>query len=345
MRPAMQTLIVIVNYRTAVLVVDCLRSLAPEVDAAARRFGPVELVVTDNASGDGSPDVLETAIASRGWGQWAHVRRLPRNGGFAYGNNEGIRPALKGPNRPDVVWLLNPDTLVREGALTNMLAFLRDHPNVGIAGSRLEEPDGAVQRSAFRFPGVASELETGLRLGIVSKLLSRRLVAPPPPDRARPTDWVSGASMFVRRGVFESVGLLDDGYFMYYEELDFCRRARRAGWPTWYVPQSRVVHLVGQASGLNAAQQNKRRAPYWFEARRRYFLKHLGRTRTLLADTAFMAGFATWRLRRRVQRKPDGDPERFLSDFARHSVWRRGFRLDDRPTPAGNPQPRVPVRT
>lgn len=322
------TLVAIVNYRTGDLVVECLRSLAPEVAALEAHASTVRVVVVDNASGDDSADRIEEAIATNGWTHWAEVRRLPRNGGFAYGNNAAIRPALESAQPPAYVWMLNPDTVVRPGALGELLSFMENHEDVGIAGSRLEDPDGTVQRSAFRFPSVMGEMDGGLRLGLITRLLSHRIVAPEPANVPSETEWLSGASLFVRREVFDTVGLLDDAYFMYYEEVDFCHRARNAGWSCWYLPASRVVHLVGQASGMNRAQQNKRRAAYWFESRRRYLVKHLGRSRALAADALFMLGFATWRLRRRVQRKSDPDPVHFLLDFARHSVWRRGFRLN-----------------
>jgi hypothetical protein len=328
--PTTSTLVAIVNYRTGALVIDCLSSLEPEVESVVAAFGPVQVVIVDNASGDSSPALIENAIATRGWGSWAEVRRLDRNGGFAWGNNAAVGPALSSADPPDCIWLLNPDTVVRPGALGNLLHFINGHPRAGIAGSRLEDHDGTVQRSVFRFPSLASEIDSGVRLGVITRLLAGRMIAPEPPPAQTQADWLSGASLLVRREVFDAIGLMDDGYFMYYEETDFCRRARAAGWEVWYVPQSRVVHLVGQASGLNARRQNARRAAYWFESRRRYFLKHLGKLRTLLADALFMAGFASWRLRRRMQGKPDPDPVRFLSDFARASVWRRGFRIDSR---------------
>src|SRR5688500_13880044 len=107
----MKLLVVIVNYRTADLTVDCLRSLAPEVAAVA---GGVRVVVTDNLSGDDSVARIQRAIDDNGWGAWATLMPLPANGGFAYGNNAGIRPALEGPEneKPEYVLLLNPDTVV-----------------------------------------------------------------------------------------------------------------------------------------------------------------------------------------------------------------------------------------
>jgi GT2 family glycosyltransferase len=284
------------------------------------------VVVVDNASGDGSAERIGGAIGSRGWGGWATLVAAERNGGFAYGNNLGIRTAQAAGHRPSYLHLLNPDTVVRPGALAALVEFMDGNPRVGIAGSRLEDPDGTPQPSAFRFPGVLSELDEGMRLGVVSHLLTRWQVALPVPEEACPVDWVAGASMIIRAEVVSDIGLLDERYFMYFEEVDFMRRARRAGWPCWYVPASRVVHLVGRASGVTDPKKTQHRRPdYWFESRRRYFVGNLGRLGAGLADLAFTAGHLTWRLRRLVQRKPRDAPERFLRDFVRHSVFARGF--------------------
>lgn len=311
-------IVVIVNYRTPDLTIDCLRSLVSEV----RSLPGTRVIVSDNDSGDGSVEKIGTAIETEGWGDWVSLMPLERNGGFAFGNNAVIRPILQSTNPPPYFLLLNPDTIVRPGALQALIDFMDEHPNVGIAGSRLEEPDGTPQCSAFRFHTVFSELDSGLNLGIVSKLLSRWVVWPPIPEEVSQTDWVAGASMIIRREVFEAVGLMDEEYFMYYEEMDFCLQAKKAGWSCWYVPQSRVVHLVGQSSGVTDTKRPpKRRPQYWFDSRRRYFLKNYGWLYTALADAIWASSFALWRLRRAIQGKPDTDPPQVLSDFLRNSVF------------------------
>ncbi|HWE37748.1 MAG TPA: glycosyltransferase family 2 protein [Isosphaeraceae bacterium] len=308
-------LIVIVNYRSAALTIDCLRSLEPQVGPAGAR-----VVVVEGGSGDDSAEVLAAAIVGRGWSGWASVLPLEHNGGFAFANNRAIEAASRSAEAPRYVWLLNPDTVVRPGALTALVEFLEGHPEVGIAGGRLEDADGTPQHSAFRFHSVLSELEHGLRLGLTTRLLARWRAPLPLPEGPCAVDWVSGASMIVRREVFEAVGLLDEGYFMYYEETDFCLRARRAGWPCWYVPGSRVVHLVGGCSGeADPSRARRRRPAYWFHSRRRYFLNHHGRLKTTLADLAWASGYALYRLRRPIQGVPDEDPEHLLGDFIRHN--------------------------
>ncbi len=320
----MSTLIVIVNYRTADLTVDCLGSLRDEV----QNLPDTRVVITDNQSGDDSPKQIQHAIEQNQWGGWASLMPLERNGGFAYGNNRAIQPALDSDNPPEFVLLLNPDTVIRPGAVTSLIKFMHENPRVGIAGSRLEDPDGTPQRSAFRFPSIRSELDDGLRLGIISRLLRNKCVAPTVRDDTYQTDWIAGASMIVRREVFKDVGLMDEGYFMYYEEVDFCLRANRAGWPCWYVPDSRVVHLVGQSSGVTIQNTRpKRRPDYWFDSRRRYFVKNHGRLCALMTDAVWALGYATYRLRRLVQRKPDTDPPKLLYDFIRHSVLLKGAKV------------------
>lgn len=316
-----QLLIVILNYRTANLTVDCLRSLAPEM----ANLPDTQVVVSDNASGDGSVEEIAAAIAKEGWQDWVSLMPLERNGGYAFGNNEPIRKALDLPSPPRYFLLLNPDTIVRPNAIKILLDYMEEHPEVGIAGSRLEDPDGTPQCSAFRFETVFSQLDSSLRLGVVTKLLSKWVIAPPVSDVPHQTDWVAGASMIIRREVFEKVGLLDEGYFMYFEEEDFCLAAQKAGWSCWYVPQSRVVHLVGQSSGVTDTKRPpKRRPQYWFDSRNRFFIKNYGWLYKAVADVIWMFGFSLWQVRRQIQGKPDIDPPSLLSDFWRNSIFFKG---------------------
>ena len=281
--------VVIVNYKTPELAIDCLRSLEPEIATVAG----CRVIVTDNASGDGSPEKVEAAIREHGWSDWAVSLPLPKNGGFAYGNNQGIRPSLNTPDEPDYYFLLNPDTRVLPGALKAIVDFLDAHPQAGIIGTRVENEDGTVRRSVFRFHTVRGEFEGGARIGVISKIFHRSIVAPPMPEQVTQAEWVSGASMVVRADVFKQVGLMDEGYFMYYEETDFCLRAHRAGWQCWYVPEARIIHLVGQASGVTGANRAlKRRPKYWFDSRARFFRQSYGTMTALAADLAWIVSYA-----------------------------------------------------
>jgi N-acetylglucosaminyl-diphospho-decaprenol L-rhamnosyltransferase len=314
-------LVVIVNYKTGPLVADSLRALASEVAARPGLCPTIRVAVVDNDSRDGSADVIEDAIRREGYSEWAVCVRSTLNGGYAYGNNLAVRAALRAPRPPEYFLLLNPDTQVRPGALSALVAFVAPRSKVGIAGSGLLGPDGSAWRTAFRFPTVWSELELGVRLGVVSKLLGKYVVAREMSATPETVDWLPGASILVRKSVFDSIGLMDEGYFLYYEETDFCLQAARAGWERWYVPQSQVMHIAGQSTGVTARDRPRSRLPaYVLESRRRYFTKNHGLAYAALADSLWSAGFASWRVRRVLQGKPDPDPPHLLVDSLRHSV-------------------------
>src|SRR3981189_2256695 len=205
----MKLLIVIVNYRVAHLALDCLHSVAKEIG----RVPGTHVAVGENASGDDSADMIRNAIVDSGWQNWCSLTVSKTNLGFTGGNNVLLRPALQSADPPQYVLLLNPDTIVRPNAFKALVDFMDQNPAVGIAGSRLEDPDGTPQRSAFRFQSPLGEFEGNLKLGPVTRLLSRWIVAPPVVERSFETDWVSGASMIIRREVFEDIGLLDEGYY------------------------------------------------------------------------------------------------------------------------------------
>lgn len=313
-------LVVIVNYRTPSLVVECLRSLEPQVlgHSGAR------VTVVDNDSRDGSADLIANAIESEGWSSWADLLRAPVNGGFSYGNNFAVKPTLSRENAPDCYWLLNPDTLVLPGALDALTDFLHANPEVGICGGGINEQDNTPWPFAFRFPSVVSELERGLSFGPATTLLRPWMVRREMSCMPEQVDWVCGASMMVRREVFKSVGLMDEDYFLYFEETDFCLKAKRSGFQCWYVPQSRVIHIAGQSTGVTSKTDLPKRLPkYWFDSRRRYFVKNHGRAYAVLTDVVWMTAYIFGRLRRKLQRKPDGDPPFYLSDFFRYSAIRQ----------------------
>ena len=321
---AVKLLVVIVNYKVTEFTIDCLRSLHDEI----RVLPASHVAVCENGTGPEAVDRLHEVIEGEGWGDWVSLTAVHLNRGFTGGNNLILRQALKLPNPPQYFLLLNADTIVGSRSLQALVDFMDSHPDIGIAGSWLEYADGSPQPNAFRFFSPASEFARALRLGFISRLLRRWDTTPPLPSAASPTGWVSGASMIIRRDVFASIGLLDEALYTYFDDIDLCIRAARAGWPTWYVPESRVVHYDGQSTGVSTRQTcPKRRPPYWFEARRYFFLKNYGPIYTALCDAARIAGFALWRLRRWIQQKPDTDPPRLLADSIRHSVFRTGFRL------------------
>ena len=307
----------IVAWKGADLTIACLRSIEPELDSVPG----TRVIVVDNASPDGAADRVEQAIREEGWGGWARLIRAPGNHGFAAGNNIAIRAMLAEEHPADFVLLLNPDTLVRPGALRILVDFLAARPDVGIAGGRSEDLDATPQMCCFRFPNAINEVLGYIGVGLLDRLLERHLTRLGIPQEPRVVDWVSGAFMLVRKAVIDQIGLMDEGYFLYFEETDFTRRARLAGWRCWHVPQSRVVHLVGQSSGVTTHDGPPRRVPaYWFESRRRYFIRNHGRTYAALCDLAVILVYPLGRLLNPMRRTPVQRPPHYFTDFIRHSA-------------------------
>jgi GT2 family glycosyltransferase len=320
----MKLLVVIVSYRVTDYTIDCLRSLSGEIG----RVPAMRVAVCENGTGGDAADRLRRAIEENGWGSWVDLTVIHPNRGFTGGNNVVIRAALESHDPPEYVLLLNADTIVQEHALDSLVAFMDANPAVGIAASMEISPDRTMSSSPFRFAGIATELDRGLRLGIVSRLLSPwGGILKRSPQEACRAGWVCTAAGMLRRSMLEQIGLLDEGLYTYFDDIDICLRAKRAGWETWFVPESKVIHFGGASTGVTAPGSQKRVPAYWFQARRRYFLKNHGGLYTMLVDAAFILGFASWRLRRLIQRKPETDPPHMLMDSIRHSVFCTGFKI------------------
>lgn len=313
-------LTVILNWRTPDMT---LRSAEAALLAMQGIDGA--LVIVDNESGDGSFEKMTSEVARRGWDIGPHrvrVLQSGHNGGFGAGNNFGIRAGLPDGTRPDYFYLLNSDAFPAPDAIRLLLQHLQAHPQTGFAGSFMHGPDGDPHRTAFRFPGIASEFEGQIRLGPISRLLGRWVVAQPIPEQTTRVDWLAGASIMMRRKVPDEIGLFDEAFFLYFEETDLCRRAALAGWPSDYVVESRVAHIGSASTGMKTWT---RIPQFWLDSRLHYFTKNHGRLYAVLATLAALAGGSLWRLRLLVQRKDRGDPPRFLRDLAAHHL-RHAFR-------------------
>lgn len=304
--------IVILNFRTPKLCIDAVASAVPQV----RAYGAAEILVVDGGSGDESASRVQAAIIKNQWRDVVTQICLTENAGFAAGNNAGIHHLWERHADYQAIWLLNPDTVLRQHALAELVRALQENPGWGIVGSRLEDPDGTSQKAARQFPGILNELDSAARFGPLSRLLSQWQIAPPEQNVQTTCDWLPGASLLVRREVLESIGLLDEGFFMYFEEVDFCKRALSAGFQTGYAPSSRVIHLVGQASGVTSSQTpvRKRLPQYWYESRGRYFLRHYGKLGFLAANCAWLMGHLCHRAVSLVLRRSVQDPPKLLSD-------------------------------
>jgi N-acetylglucosaminyl-diphospho-decaprenol L-rhamnosyltransferase len=223
--------IVIVNWNTRDLLAQCLISIERHPPR-----GACEVWVVDNASADGSPSVVRERFP------WVHLIENRENVGFAAANNQAIRRS-----EGRYILLLNSDTEVRPGALPALAAFMDGHPRAGAAGARLLNADGTLQPSCHPMLTPGREF---WRLLFLERLWPR---ATYPMHRwdletPRPVEVIKGACLLLRREALDEVGLLDEGYFMYTEEVDLCYRLVQAGWQLWWVPRAEVIHREAQSS-------------------------------------------------------------------------------------------------
>lgn len=251
--------IVVVSWNVRELLRACLASIDRGQGDLA-----LQVIVVDNASTDRSAEMVAGEFP------WVELIATPQNVGFPAGNNMGLERA-----RGRHVLLLNPDTEVVGDALAVLVAYLDAHPDVGVVGPRLLNVDGSVQSSRRRFPTLATAFfESTWLEGIAPRgLLDRYNVRDRADDATSDVDWVVGAALMVRGEVVRQVGPLDEGYFMYSEELDWCRRIGDAGWRVVYLSAAQIVHHYGKSS----EQAVTARHIHFQRAKLRYFRKFHGR--------------------------------------------------------------------
>jgi hypothetical protein len=230
-----QLSIIIVSWNVRAL----LRRALTSCRASWGNHPGLEMIVVDNVSTDGTVEMLREEFPQ------VTVVVNEENRGFTGGNNDGIDRA-----RGSHLLLLNPDTEVLEDALPRMVAYLDQHRDVGMVGPQLRNPDGSVQSSRRRFPTLLVLFfeSTWLQGLLPRRTLEHYYVEDRSPETAHAVDWITGAAMLTRRAVVNEVGGMDETFFMYSEELDWCRRIHAAGWEIHYVPDAQVVHHEGKSS-------------------------------------------------------------------------------------------------
>ena len=244
--------------RRCLLAIGSSRGISPEEKA-------IEVIVVDNGSRDGSPEMIAA--------EFPEVRLIQNadNRGFTAANNQGL--ALSHGRK---LVLLNPDTEVVTDALAMMAAYMEAHPGVGALGPQLRYPDGSLQSSRRRFPTLSTAIVESTVLQEWwrdNRILRRYYMTDTPDDAVQTVDWVVGACLMVRREAFEQVGGLDEGFFMYSEELDWCHRLRDAGWKIVYLPTAAVIHHEGKSSEQVVAARHI----HFQSSKVRYFRKYHGR--------------------------------------------------------------------
>jgi len=259
--------IIIVNWNTKEYLLRCLRSVFQLKERES-----CEVIVVDNGSQDGSAKEVKRLFPN------IDLIVNEQNFGFAKATNQGIKHSSG-----RYVLLLNPDTEVQEGSIGRLVDFMNSYPDVGVAGVQLLNEDGSRQNSIANFPSLATEL--------LNKSLLRRLFPEKFPGKEKDypgpieVDSVIGACMLVRRQAMEEVGILDEDYFLFFEETDWCYRMKAAGWKVYHVPQAKIVHFQGRG----AESRKKEAKVEYYTSRYQFFKKNRGRLQWFLLLIGLMA--------------------------------------------------------
>jgi len=320
MRPGQEPirlLIVFTVYRSVDLLIDCMRSLAPQIGDVPGTF------VGICANGERVDEVvrLRQAIREHGWSEWSWLREIRANRGFTGGNNAILEEALRWPEVPEYLLLLNTDTIAAPETLRRLVAYMDANPTVGIAGPQLTWPDGELQSCCFRDPTPISEFIGASATGPVERVLTRWTVAKPPPHASGPHDWRTFACAIIRREALLQAGVLDEGYFLYFDDPDLCWRVRKAGWKIGHCADATTVHLKGGSNDAQKLTRDKRRPPrYTYESRARFFTKRHGIVGLWFANLLWNAGRTISWTRELFSGKSRSVPEKRWRD-----IWINAF--------------------
>jgi GT2 family glycosyltransferase len=301
--------VVIVNYKTPKLAIDCIHSLHNQLNSKYDK-----IIIVDNNSGNNDINFIRNTIEHDGLSDLITLISSPVNNGFSAGNNIGIKSV-----NSHFYLLTNADTLFLPDVISSLLSAAEKYPEAGIISPRLEWSDGVPQISCFRFHTPLSELICSAGTGVITRLLNNYDVPLQVLNDVTMPDWTSFACVLIRRDVFEKIGFLDEGYFMYYEDVDFCRRAKKAGFEVVNWPFAHVVHLRGQSSGIKKLHQKKMRLPpYHYQSRARYYTKFYGQLGFLMCNLCWLAGRSISLLREILFGK-----SRTVSEYQYLDIWKK----------------------
>lgn len=264
----------IVNYNNKECLAACLESIYSHIPGIS-----FEVIVVDNGSCDGSIEFVKQAFSS------VRIIENPENRGFVKASNQAIRVS-----RGRYLLSLNNDTIIKKGTFAGLVRFMEEHPDVGVCGPKVLNQDGTFQPQCRRsFPTISSSLAYFLKLHKLfprSEFLGRYLMTYCDCDKAGEVDSVSGCCLMAKREVIENVGILDENFIMYGDDLDWCYRIKQAGWKVYYIPHVEIVHLGGQSSQRLSCKC----IVLFYRAMGVFYRKHYAQQHTFLANFIVYTG-------------------------------------------------------
>jgi N-acetylglucosaminyl-diphospho-decaprenol L-rhamnosyltransferase len=307
-----QIAISIINFRTAELTLNCVRSVLADIDDL-----DAQIVVVDNASGDGSTEKIAAWIDTQPEGTPVQLVCSATNTGFSGGHNQGMDAV-----DAEYYLILNSDAVLRPGFLKTILAAAEAHPEAGLIAPQIETEDGDIQVSCFRFHSPWSEFIRTVSIGPIARLLRRHFVALDPPVDPAEIEWASFCCILVRGRMLQEIGPMDEGYFLYFDDCDYSLMARRAGWKIVQETRAVAIHFRGGSGPVKALAKARRRLPpYYYASRTRFLYKAYGQAGVLTANLAWHAGRAVAQSQRLL-----GRPVPPANEAEWRDIWINAFR-------------------
>jgi N-acetylglucosaminyl-diphospho-decaprenol L-rhamnosyltransferase len=310
--------VIIVNYGTAELALKAAASVLEHEHPGHQ----VQLHLVDNASPSDDAEIIAAAIANRAWEGQLILHAEAENHGFGRGNNVVLHQLAARDTPPSYVFLLNPDAVLDNEAIAVLADFLDANPEVAFAGAEIRKPSSHTPvTAAFRFPSLGSILNDAVNFGPLSRVLRASRVALDPVSEASRVDWVAGAAVMARFEALRDAGFFDCFYFLYFEEVDLQLQLARAGWACWYVPEAKVIHHEGAATGVRSDEATRRKWPsYLYDSWRHYFSKNHGRAYALTGAVLWLLGGSIGVLIARLRGRTPSQPLNYASDIARYVI-------------------------
>lgn len=298
--------VIIVNYSTPDLAIQAVESVL----TCDHKGRPIEIHLIDNASpGD---DVAKFQTAAEAWGNRVTLWPETKNHGFGRGNNVVLRSLAARENPPEYVFLLNPDAKLTNEAIHILAETLDAHPEAATAGAGVCNMSATPMSAAFRFPSPIGEILRTINFGPLDWAFGRYRISLPPDHPQGPVDWVAAAAVMFRFEPLHDAGFFDDGFFLYYEEVELMHRLTKNGWTTLYVPTAQVCHIEGAATGGGGLRRD--RPAYLYKSWRHYFTVTYGRGPALALALLLLPIAFLNILHLRLRGRTPSVPARFLQD-------------------------------
>lgn len=309
-------LMVTVTYRAA----DFIESYLATVKSLFEQDDRFRLVLVDNESPDNTLEVMHNFVSSHALEERMTIVDARKNGGFGFGCNLGA----KARDAEEYIWFVNPDTQIDLAAALALANMLSEQADLAAVGSMLKNERDEVRSGAFRYPMMGNALISGVNLAILERFMPKHTTAYGEGESLDNVDWLTVASFMIRADAFEKVGGFDEGYFLYFEEVDLFYRLKKEGYRVASCRDSIVFHASGSSTGVNRHDAGKiqpRRPKYWYESRCRFYLKHFGRVYLVALNVVHATATLAGRLKDKLLGRSSGRVEHYLRDVLGHSFF------------------------